>query len=70
LGNHQTGVQVLSHATNTAIVNNVISSNFFWGIELASATDTSISGNKIGTGWRKPETLPKHTLQTRAGASS
>lgn len=49
LGNHQTGVQVLSHATNTAIVNNVISSNLFWGIELASATDTSISGNKIGT---------------------
>jgi parallel beta-helix repeat protein len=49
LGNGQTGVQVLSHATNTAIVNNVISGNNFWGIELASATFTSIQGNLIGT---------------------
>ncbi|MGC1375066.1 MAG: hypothetical protein WA821_02520 [Anaerolineales bacterium] len=48
LGNHGQGIFLSSLANNSVILNNVISGNLGWGIELAGATNTLIRGNKIG----------------------
>jgi hypothetical protein len=48
LGNHGQGIFLSSLANNSVILNNVISGNLGWGIELAGATNTIIRGNKIG----------------------